>query len=175
MARIRSQNLRQAVVTTDSTWNPNLPPERLALFDENGNILDLQDIALRLRLSVLSAWKGEWNSELAYDEGSLVRFNASLYLAVNNVAANGVAPDAPGDSLWAFMGGGSTGGAVDENAMHFRGIWFNNGPYSWGDVVIDEGGLYILNSVDELPAFMTAPSAETDPDTANWMKIANIT
>jgi hypothetical protein len=175
MARITSQQIRQLMVTSDSSLDPNFPPEKLAVFDGQGNILDLSDIALRLRISVLSAWKGEWLADQAYDEGSLVRYNSSLYLATNNVAANGATPDAEGDTLWAFLAGGGNPNVEDPNAMHFRGAWFNNAPYVWGDVVIDEGGLYILNSVDELPAFSTAPSAETDPDTANWMKIANTT
>jgi len=263
MARITSQQIRQMMLIVDSSLDPNFPPEKLAVFDEQGNPLDLSDIALRLRLSVLSNWRGEWNENTAYDEGSLVRYNSSLYLATNNVAANGATPDAPGDTLWAFLAGGGAGGSggslyevwkgawaedvaytqgdlvtyigslymanenlepnsavpnepnssawialtapgmppggqagqalvkfsetnfdaiwdlpagsTDTNAMHFRGTWFNNAPYTWGDVVIDDGGLYILNSVDELPAFQPAPSSETDPDTANWMKIANVT
>jgi len=175
VARITSQQIRQMMFVADSSLDPNFPPEKLAVFDEQGNPLDLSDIALRLRLSVLSIWKGEWSEDTAYDEGSLVRYNSSLYLATNNVAANGATPDAEGDTLWAFLAGGGGGSTSDTNAMHFRGTWFNNTPYTWGDVVIDEGGLYILYSVDELPAFQPAPSAETDPDTANWTKIANVT
>src|SRR6188472_3128268 len=110
MARITSEMIRQIMLTADSDLDPNFPPEKLALFDEDGTFLDITDIPLSFRLAVLSVWKGEWDSDQAYDEGSLVRYNSSLYLATNNVATGGVAPDTPGDTLWAFLVGGGTGG-----------------------------------------------------------------
>lgn len=262
MVRITSEMIRQIMLIADSNLDPNFPPEKLAVFDEQGNLLDLSDIALRLRMSVLSVWKGEWTSGQAYDEGSLIRYNSSLYLATNNVAADGVAPDTPGDTLWAFLAGGgggsSTGifdafkgewsgletyeqgdlvsfsgalyiaeshiepddvspntdgaviwtllsegsgvpnggftgqaltknsdadfdvvwdnpiGGTDVNAMHFRGDWINNMDYTWGDAVIDGGELYVLNAVDTLASFQPAPSSETDPETANWLKIGSL-
>lgn len=37
MARVTSQKTRQAILTVDSVWDPNLLPEKLALFDDEGN------------------------------------------------------------------------------------------------------------------------------------------
>lgn len=40
MARVTSQQTRRAILTTDTGWDPNLLPERIALFNENGDIIN---------------------------------------------------------------------------------------------------------------------------------------
>jgi len=42
MARVQSEKVRQAILTGDSTWDPINIPEKLALFDEEGNPINLQ-------------------------------------------------------------------------------------------------------------------------------------
>lgn len=192
MPRITSQGTRQAVIV-GSNFDPNFPPERLSLFDEQGNPVNLGSVNL------IDVWKGEYSGASSYQQGDLIRFAGYLYMAERDISPDEESPGSSDTAPWILLSvsippGGQTGqalvkisdtnfdviwdlpaGSTDTDALHFLGTWVNNRDYIWGDVVIDEGDLYVLNAVDTLASFQPAPSSETDPATANWLKIATLT
>jgi hypothetical protein len=116
MARVTSQKTRQGILTTDSPWNPNLIPEKLALFDVNGNPISLTGAGIPIGGAVgqvlgkigvedfNTGWVNPpeggggasptlYNEAVTYELGDQVIFEDLVYEAVSD--PTGWAPDDP--------------------------------------------------------------------------------
>lgn len=138
MARISAQQIRQVVVTADTDLNSDFPPEKLALFNEEGAVLDLVDILERLLVL---------ESEPA----------------VNGIPQGGTtgqiltkSSDADYDATWSE--GGDTGGGASL-LESWRGDWAYANSYLAGQLVRYDGMLYM--AAEDIPEEGFSPYPES--------------
>lgn len=129
MPRVTSEKVRQAILASEGALDLLNPPERLALFDVDGNLLYG---TIRPR--------GAWLATSPYITNDLVTFEGSSYRAKSPIAAN-VANLNPSldTTIWEIF---AQKGADGLPGIKWRGPWNSGNTYAINDAVSYSGSTY---------------------------------
>lgn len=153
MPRISSEKTRQVILVRDPVFDDTLVPERLALFDEEFNMVSINLVN-----------KGNWDPTLAYAENEIVSHDGSSYLAKQAIAANlegNTTPDLDTDN-WTLL---AAKGLPGVEGLNWRGDWNSFDEYVDRDAVYYGGSSWRavrpINPGGELPgaAYGVMPGA----------------
>jgi len=125
MARVYSQKTRKLILSTDAEWDESLPPDKLVLFDQNGNVIDL---------------RGSITGDGMPPGGD----TGQILAKASNTDFDAGWVDAPTGGGDGGGGDGGTGGVgTDPDALHFKGVYASGTEYHNNDVVIYQSRLWL--------------------------------
>lgn len=132
MPRVTSKKTRQAILVVEGAIDLLDPPERLALFDAEGNSLST---TLRAR--------GAWSATSSYIANDVATFGGQTYRAKSSIAANiGNLNPSLDEATWELLAAKGANGADGINGLpgiNWRGTWNSGNTYAANDAVTANG------------------------------------
>lgn len=143
MVRVESQVTRQALLVVGDGMETNPLPEKLELYTEDGQAVDVGKDRTRAR------WRGTWSAapDAPYEQNDFVMHDEKLYILDDIEAYDGVAP--PPAAGWAIM--------TISGGMKWLGEWMMDTIYQANDVVWYSDAIYIAPDImpeDQPPDFV---------------------